>query len=180
MFTGFVFRLGFFQLDFLSQKTQASARLTKKSKVLYMYPGTRYCQNFTTTSIDGIHTYQLAVPGQSKWLWSFGNTWYPGTSFYLERKHQGRIDPKVHTVHDMYVANGLQSIGNNFTQAMFWRKIHVQYVVLVVHSTKYVVEENPSEYNLTVDINFFFIIPTVPYIHIHTWHTYTYIHEGQD
>ena len=65
----------------------------------------------------------------------------------------------------MYVANGLQSIGNNFTQAMFWRKIHVQYVVLVVHSTKYVVEENPSEYNLTVDINFFFIIPTVPYTH---------------
>ena len=88
-----------------------------------MYPGTKYCQNFTTTSIDGIHTYQLPVPGRRS------------ISFYLERKHQGINAELI----QKYVANGLQSIGNNFTQAM-----------------------RPSENNLTVDTGInFFIIPTI-------------------
>ena len=90
-----------------------------------MYPGTKYCQNFTTTSIDGIHTYQLPVPGRRS------------ISFYLERKHQG-INAELIQKYT-YVANGLQSIGNNFTQAM-----------------------RPSENNLTVDTGInFFIIPTI-------------------
>jgi len=117
--------------------TLIDQQVDKKVESTGYCTGTRYCQNFTTTSIDGIHTYQLPVPGRRS------------ISFYLERKHQGINAELI----QKYVANGLQSIGNNFTQAM--------------RSKSFL--QIPSENNLTVDINFFILLTIhviIYYLHL--------------